>query len=74
MKLIYLFNMSSSIGKLFRLTTFGESHGASMGGVIDGCPSGFVIDLDKIQNFLNFYSALTHKRCLRRSTTKEPPR
>ena len=45
--------MSSSIGKLFRLTTFGESHGMAMGGVIDGCPSGFEIDFDHIQQFLD---------------------
>ena len=45
--------MSSSIGKLFRLTTFGESHGLAMGGVIDGCPSGFEIDFKQIQEFLN---------------------
>lgn len=45
--------MSSSIGKLFRLTTFGESHGVAMGGVIDGCPSGFEIDFDHIQQFLD---------------------
>ena len=38
--------MSSSIGNLFKLTTFGESHGISMGGIIDGCPSGKSIDID----------------------------
>ncbi|MFM9027512.1 MAG: chorismate synthase, partial [Bacteroidota bacterium] len=30
----------NSIGTLFRLTTFGESHGPCIGGVIDGCPAG----------------------------------
>ena len=39
----------NSIGKLFRLTTFGESHGKVIGGIIDGCPAGLNIDLDKIQ-------------------------
>lgn len=39
----------NSIGTLFRLTTFGESHGVAMGGVIDGCPAGLVIDFDFIQ-------------------------
>ena len=34
----------NSFGYLFRLTTFGESHGESVGGVIDGCPSGLTID------------------------------
>ncbi len=40
----------NSIGTVFRLTTFGESHGAYIGGVIDGCPSGLEIDMDFIQN------------------------
>ena len=47
-------NMSGNIfGSLFKLTTFGESHGPSIGGVIDGCPSGIQIDLDKIQKDLD---------------------
>ena len=54
MKLIYLFLiMSSSIGNLFKLTTFGESHGAAIGGVIDGCPAGLKLDFVEIQNFLD---------------------
>ena len=40
-------------GSLFRLTTFGESHGAAIGGVIDGCPAGVKLDLNAIQNDLN---------------------
>ena len=44
---------SNSIGKIFTLTTFGESHGAAMGGVIDGCPAGLEIDVDFIQQELN---------------------
>ena len=36
-------------GTLFNLTTFGESHGAAIGGVIDGCPAGLIIDYDAIQ-------------------------
>lgn len=43
----------NTFGKLFSLTTFGESHGAGIGGVIDGCPSQIVIDVDFIQNELN---------------------
>ena len=39
----------NSTGTLFRLTTFGESHGAAVGGVIDGMPSGVAVDLDFIQ-------------------------
>lgn len=43
----------NSFGKLFKLTTFGESHGASIGGIIDGCPAGIKIDLDKVQEDLD---------------------
>lgn len=39
----------NSYGTLFRLTTFGESHGESLGGIIDGCPPGIDLDLDLIQ-------------------------
>lgn len=40
---------SNSFGKIFRLTSFGESHGKAIGGIIDGCPSGVTIDIDAIQ-------------------------
>ena len=43
----------NSYGKLFTLTTFGESHGEAIGGIIDGCPSGLLLDFDAIQNELN---------------------
>ena len=39
----------NSFGTLFRLTTFGESHGEALGGIIDGCPPGISIDFDAIQ-------------------------
>ena len=39
----------NTFGTLFRLTTFGESHGAAIGGVVDGCPAGIELDLDFIQ-------------------------
>ena len=42
--------MSNTFGKIFTLTTFGESHGEAIGGIIDGCPSGVEIDLEAIQN------------------------
>ena len=45
--------MSNTFGTLFRLTSFGESHGAAIGGIIDGCPSGIEIDLEFIQAELN---------------------
>ena len=40
----------SSFGKIFQLTTFGESHGIALGGVIDGCPAGLKLDLAAIEN------------------------
>ena len=40
---------ANTFGTLFRLTTFGESHGIALGGVIDGCPSGVTIDAQFIQ-------------------------
>ncbi len=43
----------NSFGKLFKLTTFGESHGVAIGGIIDGCPAGLTLDFDAIQNELN---------------------
>lgn len=43
----------NSFGKLFTLTTYGESHGPALGGVIDGCPSGIELDLEAIQNELD---------------------
>jgi chorismate synthase len=45
--------MSNSFGNLFRLTTFGESHGEAIGGVIDGCPAGVKLDFGAIQNELD---------------------
>lgn len=38
----------NTFGHLFRLTTFGESHGTAIGGIIDGCPAGLKLDLEKI--------------------------
>lgn len=43
----------NSFGKIYRLTTFGESHGAAVGGVIDGMPAGVEIDLDEVQRRLD---------------------
>ncbi|MGN0033363.1 MAG: chorismate synthase [Candidatus Limimorpha sp.] len=43
---------TNSIGKMFCLTTFGESHGPAVGGVIDGCPSGLLLDKELIDNEL----------------------
>ncbi len=43
----------NSFGKLFKITTFGESHGLAIGVVIDGCPAGLTIDVDFIQSELD---------------------
>jgi chorismate synthase len=43
----------NTFGYLFRITTYGESHGAATGGVIDGCPAGISIDHDFIQQELD---------------------
>ena len=43
----------NTIGKILTLTTFGESHGPAMGGVLDGIPAGVDIDLEQLQQFVN---------------------
>jgi len=43
----------NSFGNLFKVTTFGESHGQAIGGVIDGCPAGITLDLDAVQKDLD---------------------
>ena len=45
--------MGSSFGKLFIISTFGESHGGGVGVVIDGCPPRLELDINAIQNDLN---------------------
>jgi chorismate synthase len=58
--------VSSTLGVAFRVTTFGESHGAGLGVVIDGCPAGLPLDLAAIQAELDRrrpgQSALTSPR------------
>src|SRR3954469_24321303 len=43
----------NSFGQLFRITTFGESHGVAIGVIIDGCPAGLSVDLEYIQGELD---------------------
>ena len=43
----------SSFGTIFKLTTFGESHGEAIGGVIDGVPSNVTIDFEAVQSELD---------------------
>ena len=45
--------MGNSYGQLFKITTFGESHGAAIGVIIDGCPAGLTIDEAYIQSELD---------------------
>ena len=45
--------MKNTFGHLFTLTTFGESHGAAIGGVVDGMPAGIEVDMEFIQSELN---------------------
>ena len=65
--------MRNTFGNIFRLTTFGESHGTAVGGVVDGMPAGIDIDIDFIQSELNRrrpgQSAITTQR--RESDTVE---
>ena len=43
----------SSFGKIFRVTTWGESHGPAVGAVIDGCPAGIPLTENDVQAFLD---------------------
>ena len=43
----------STFGKLFTVTTWGESHGKALGAVVDGCPAGLELDESHIQKYLN---------------------
>ena len=45
--------MSNTFGHLFRVTTFGESHGTAIGAVVDGCPAGLALTADDIQRQLD---------------------
>lgn len=42
----------NTFGKIFRLTSFGESHGKGIGGIIDGCPAGLELNIELIQKDL----------------------
>ena len=51
--LCYICRMGNTLGKVFRVTTFGESHGLAIGGVIDGCPAGLTVDFSVVQEQLD---------------------
>ena len=44
---------NNTFGNKLRLTTFGESHGPAIGGILDGCPAGILLDINRIQAALN---------------------
>ena len=43
----------STFGTIFKITTWGESHGPGVGVVVDGCPAGLALCEDDIQEYLN---------------------
>ena len=45
--------MGSIYGDIFRISTFGESHGKAIGVIIDGCPSGISLSEEDIQEYLD---------------------
>ena len=45
--------MGSSFGRIFRVSTFGESHGGAVGVILDGCPPNLKIDIEYLQHELN---------------------
>ena len=45
--------MPNTFGHLFRITTFGESHGEGLGVLIDGCPAGLSLSMERIQSSLD---------------------
>ncbi len=51
----------NSFGHLFRVTTWGESHGPALGCVVDGCPPGVAVDADTIQHWLDLRKPGTSK-------------
>ncbi len=57
----------NTFGRYFTLQTFGESHGAAIGGIIDGCPSQIYLDIPYIQQCLNRRKPSLHKS----STTRK---
>jgi chorismate synthase len=60
--------MSNTFGKLFRVTSFGESHGIAVGCVVDGCPAGLELSEEDIQKDLDKRKPGT---CLAGTTRKE---
>lgn len=53
-KAIFVCMAGNTFGKIFQLTTFGESHGSAIGGIIDGCPAGLKIDFEFVQQQMDY--------------------
>lgn len=66
---LHVYMNSNSFGTAFCLTTFGESHGPAIGGVIDGCPAGILLDKSLIENELSRRKSGQNNAM---STRKEP--
>ena len=61
----------NTTGKIFRVTTFGSSHGIALGAVIDGCPAGISLDIEDIQVELDKRRPGTSKITTSRGETDE---
>ena len=61
----------NTFGKIFKLTTFGESHGIALGGVIDGCPPGIEISSEEIQKELDLRKPGSNKYTTQRKENDE---
>ena len=57
----------NTIGTLFTLTSFGESHGAAIGGIVDGCPPGMELSAEDLQIDLNRRKPGTSRHVTQRS-------
>ncbi|MDE6423773.1 MAG: chorismate synthase, partial [Muribaculaceae bacterium] len=62
----------NTFGRHLTLTTFGESHGPAMGGVIDGFPSGYKIDFDQLYKEIPKRHHPTKQNKTTRKKTKKP--
>ncbi len=63
--------MSNTFGNIFKVHSFGESHGEMVGCIIDGCPAGIVIDIENIQKAVNKRKATTDTFSTSRIETDE---
>ena len=52
-RMLVVMSEGNTFGRIFRVTTWGESHGAAIGVVVDGCPARVAISVEKIQGELD---------------------